>query len=1562
MKRIIILIFILLFAFSPRLLKAQIETIDLTTRFDDRELVESVIGTNCTIDFDLGSNINQVYPRYYDNGTAVRVYGGNTITVTANSMLISEIEFSFGTGGNHNEITASTGSYSNGIWTGEATEVTFQVAGNSGHRRLQQLTITYVGEVAPPTFNLYGASTTFLNTIEVRIEAVSDATIRYTTDGSTPTAISTQFINNLTFNQTTTLKAIAIKNGRTSNVATLLLVKDADLWSGTGTRIDPFIIDNTAKLDQLATRVNSGETYENTYFKVTADIEYTYTSAWNDITSTENNYTCIGTSNNNFNGVFDGGGHTVSGIRVYRLSSYNHGLFAFIGSRAIVKNITLADSRLTVGDCGAGIVGHCHGTIENCHVAANVRIHDKGSGNYHGGIVGRHYSGSVIRCTCAATLSIDDGINPGDYGGIIGRSEGGTVSHCLAIQVKLPEASRFSENYLHQRNLGAIAGVTQQTVTECLYYDCTFGNAAADNGLGRYSGSANPNEARLSHTLSCATEGVSLRFDDDDPNPDVVEDYPFGLAYGGVLYAAENDNVTFSLSVPERFSPSNVSASSGTLTDNGNGTYTLTMPATDVTVSATLVVGPCEIRYELHDSYGDGWEDAAIQVVDVATETILATWTVSSGNSASGTLSVNNGQAIQFQWINGDFDSECSYTVYDAIDDVIFSGQNAMSAPVNYTVNCNPCPKAKDLNVADITSVSATLSWTGSSDHYNVRYQEAVFYDGFENGLNNWTVIRNGEGNERTDWICYDATNFNDSRISNHGGSYVARSRSWQSGNPFNVDNWLITPQVALDGVLRFWVFDDGENHEHYDVYVSTSSTNIEDFTLLYAPGNATNTWTEVVVDLSTFNGTPGYIALRNTDYDKDSLLIDDFGIYTARPDTTVNTNSIEIDGLTPETRYLCQVQGACDDERSESDWSDIYFTTISACDAPTGLETTNILSDGATFNWLNSHESYTVRYRKVVFSEGFEEGIPTSWTKIDSDGDGNNWLALSEIPTVYNNDPYIDEATYWSHSGNDAASSPSYVNNYGAFDSDHWLITPQIELPNTLTFYAKSQYSDLDEYEVLLSITGTEPSDFTIVLRQMAPAPEDWERVSIDLSQYEGQAGYIAIHHVQYDGYFLIIDDFFFDDEWQTANVSENMLTISGLHANTCYEWQVQGVNCDGDGHNTEWSESVFFTTPLPSVNVLANQWYAIAAPTHDDNVTTFDIAHVTGLTDNDYDFFRYNEEEGTWENQRASGGTAERFTTFNPGRGYIYRRSTDATLTFTGIFNSDSYSYTLTSLCPDNSIKGFNLIGNPYPHAIYKGVSFPATNLTAGFYSLNPNGIWHARLDNEPIAVCQAVLVKVAGNSSVALTFTDNGDAPTDTKSSQPAILAFAVHGKDYEDIAYATFNNSGSGLPKIGHLNAEAPMLSIPQEGRHYAIARFDKGTTEFPLSFSGKSGEYTISIPSTTKSISYLHLLDRLTGADINLLQTPTYAFSSTGNDAGRFLVKLSPDSDNIPFAYQSGNTLIVEGTGTLQAYDIMGRLLFSRKVNSQLSIPNSQFPSTGVYILRLNENMQKIVVK
>ena len=104
----------------------------------------------------------------------------------------------------------------------------------------------------------------------------------------------------------------------------------------------------------------------------------------------------------------------------------------------------------------------------------------------------------------------------------------------------------------------------------------------------------------------------------------------------------------------------------------------------------------CELTFTLTDSYGDGWNGAAINVVDVETDILLASLSApnhglsNTPTTDTCTLAVCDGRELRFEWVSGSWNGECSYTVTDVNGIEIFSGTGTMSAPVIYMVDCTP--------------------------------------------------------------------------------------------------------------------------------------------------------------------------------------------------------------------------------------------------------------------------------------------------------------------------------------------------------------------------------------------------------------------------------------------------------------------------------------------------------------------------------------------------------------------------------------------------------------------------------------------------------------------------------------------------------------------------------------------------------------------------------------------------------------------------------------------------------------------------------------------------------
>ena len=116
----------------------------------------------------------------------------------------------------------------------------------------------------------------------------------------------------------------------------------------------------------------AGNNCDGLTFRQTADIAYSYTYAW-DVSSEENNFTPIGGYGYSFQGIFDGQGHTISGIRIYKDDTNRVGLFGYLGSDGTVKNVILSDANITGANFVCGLVGYNSGTITDCYLV-NVYV------------------------------------------------------------------------------------------------------------------------------------------------------------------------------------------------------------------------------------------------------------------------------------------------------------------------------------------------------------------------------------------------------------------------------------------------------------------------------------------------------------------------------------------------------------------------------------------------------------------------------------------------------------------------------------------------------------------------------------------------------------------------------------------------------------------------------------------------------------------------------------------------------------------------------------------------------------------------------------------------------------------------------------------------------------------------------------------------------------------------------------------------------------------------------------------------------------------------------------
>ena len=887
-------------------------------------------------------------------------------------------------------------------------------------------------------------------------------------------------------------------------------------------------------------------------------------------------------------------------------------------------------------------------------------------------------------------------------------------------------------------------------------------------------------------------------------------------------------------------------------------------------------------------------------------------------------------------------------------------GTNAScwSNVVSFTTD-SQCPTPTNLTATNLMPTSATLNWEGEADSYNVRYrvaagEVAIFEDGFENGLDNWTIYTQGEAPNAEGWVTYNASNLENT--TNHSGSYVVSAWSWAS-NAYNADNWLVTPQIDLQGTLKFWETTAGNWPDSYEVLLSTSGNSISDFTItLREMQEATGDWSEVSIDLSSYAGQQGYIAIHHVSYDANYLFIDDFGIYGTQDagewnNATSTTNSLDITGLTSETNYVFQVQAVCGTD-DESGWSTVAtFTTPDGCAVPTDL-TAEVIGNAAELSWTGVQEYYNVQYREVdpTAPATIILNIPT-----DVWGDGSGYQMLIDADaTAYGTT--IPETGGLTSSGDASAETYAEFEYKLPTNADGSCTTSNILVEGSISTEIPAGTYDW-------CITNPTPDDRIWIASSNG-------NVSGRQDDYVFEPGMTYEFTIHISGSSDAVDVTITDNnEWTLVEGVNNPYTLENLSAQTTYKYKVQGVDCDGNGSTTDWSAIDTFTTgEFYTKHIEAYEgdggYYLIAsplannvAPANVGNMITDDLGANATTESSTYDLYSFNQaEELEWRNYRA--GTFELVN----GQGYLYASKEGTELVFSGAGNSgDTQDVTLymTDEADGLDFPDWNLVGNPF------ATDDAYLSDSRAFYSMQNSGVLTPNMGDVAIGPMEGVFV-VANSNEETLTFTTTQPNSKVAQLSLNLTKSASTGSTALLDRAIVSFGE-GSQLPKLQFRKGSAQVF-IPLEGKDYAVVRTEN-QGEMPVSFKAENnGTYTMSFSNENVEFSYLHLIDNMTGTDVDLLANPSYSFEAKATDyANRFkLVFSNGNATDDHFAFISNGELIVNGEGTLRVFDVLGRSVLTQEVttaNGQLSTAN--FPA-GVYMIQLvngdNTKTQKIVVK
>lgn len=254
---------------------------------------------------------------------------------------------------------------------------------------------------------------------------------------------------------------------------------------------------------------------------------------------------------------------------------------------------------------------------------------------------------------------------------------------------------------------------------------------------------------------------------------------------------------------------------------------------------------------------------------------------------------------------------------------------------------------------------------------------------------------------------------------------------------------------------------------------------------------------------------------------------------------------------------------------------------------------------------------SFAAKAQVTTFpwTEGFENGVPSSITLVDNDSDGYGW----------DNDTWGDS---YAHTGSKLIASASYINNVGALTPDNWMILPAMTIPTgqsfSLSWYVRD-YGYTENYGIFIGTTGTVAAlSATTPVATYTTDGESYTKKSVDLSAYAGQTIYIAFRHYNVtDMYWLMIDDIRVG-EAELPEVTLHGPSLAAIDASVTYTatsdvatltWYVDGVQQANTDATFTYTFNALgtYTIVAAATNAAGTTSDTVVTEVTDGNVTSF-------------------------------------------------------------------------------------------------------------------------------------------------------------------------------------------------------------------------------------------------------------------------------------------------------------------------------------------------------------------
>lgn len=1277
------------------------------------------------------------------------------------------------------------------------------------------------------------------------------------------------------------------------------------MFPGSGTADDPYLITSVDTWNYLA---NAGNTYDGKYFRLTKDITVTTM-----VTAT-------------FSGTFDGGGHTLTFN--YTATGDNAAPFAYI-TGATIRNLHTTGTINTASKFAAGIVAISNGgTITNCQSSVTINSSTSGDGT-HGGLVADSYQGTLDISNCLFDGKML-GTNTHACGGIVGWHKQGTlnISNTLfapaEMTIQTTGGAIFARNgfskltncyYISDWAAATMQGTNAGSMTKPELV------AALNNGDKHWCihrSSAIPIMVNL--VINNASEWNSFASNVSDYNDKYVKlnaDISVTtIATGSFTGIFDGNGHTMTVNI----SPASGNEAAFRYLNNGtimnlNVTGTVTAGSNYASgLVARTSGGDCLIDNCIVNTNvaGSGWAGGIVAHGDNATKLTIT-------NCIYGGTITQSGGYIGgiLGWYNN------TNTLDLVMTNCLFKGDytgNGQFHPIGVkkwdgifkSINCTNCYYTKNpANIDDAkrtftsgTKVSAlTIGTTGvsiASGSY-ATFQGTKYYYG--------TVTLGYNGPMATTNFSLDGTHLNDNSftISKDNAAFDDGSATikWDFPGRGTVDDPY---QISSAAVWDFLADQVNAGTNYSGKYFQQTGDFTVSSKIIGYPTDDTH--------YVTFNGIydgNGCTITASISKSDERYVAPFHCIANATIKNVIVTGSVTVSGSASieHRRYPAGLVGVTDGTCILQNCR--VSANVSGCDYMGGLightQNANITITGCVYSGI------------LTASDSNNTGGLIGW---GGDNGGNNYALSNNLfaGSYSGSGKFHPVGFLYNPTGNTRTVTNTYymtgLRNVGDDDGN--------SLVKGLANKGKFAYSITSGSDVTVAAAGEPTATYNVSKLDFFGT----NGFALNGALYGGQGDVVSLSlgYTPQSGYSFHS----FTASAGTLTGSSNPYTLTMADADATI--------------NVRYSTTKSITA-TPSASA-ASGWYLIASP-----FVSVTPSEENGFLTNNYDLFRFNQSaEMEWQNYQIHHNATENpFNALVSGQGYLYANSQDVDLTFIGTpYNGTGIvSLNYSTANPDPRMYGWNLIGNPF-----------------GVTATIARDCYKMKASHDEVILCESpatidpmegVFVQAtAENQSV----TFSTGAKRETAGSEDCIVINLSGSKGtIIDRAIVSFDN-GRTLPKF-QIKGNSTKLYIPQKGTDYAIA-FAYRIGELPLNFKAQeTGVYTLNFNGD--NMTAVSLVDMIEGAIIDLSVNDTYTFIGSPNDReDRFkLVFSSPNDSNIDiFAYQTGNEIVVSGEGELQVFDVMGRLMMQHRIYGVQTVakPNQ----TGVYILRLNEKSQKIVVR